>query len=168
MARTGSFGDGNVPSRVDNKKADGKHPENPQREDGKWMRTEGNKRKTVEEEKESVLRKTVKNLLTWERAEEKTDSEEKKVVVDLAEVEVNEEEVEWRTVGETQCAQEDGDLDPEQVRQGREEEMSTKGQDAGDVRVWFVERSDVESGQGSDHDEKDRLMKNDVREFVRC
>ena len=31
------------------RKADGEHPEDPEREGGKWMRTEGNKRKTVEE-----------------------------------------------------------------------------------------------------------------------
>ena len=37
-ARTGSPGDGNRPSSVDNKrKADGEHPEDPGREDGKWM-----------------------------------------------------------------------------------------------------------------------------------
>ena len=33
------------------RRADGAHPEDPEREDGKWMRMEGNKRKTVEEEK---------------------------------------------------------------------------------------------------------------------
>ena len=37
----------------------------------------------------------------------------------LAEVEVNEEEVEWRTEGETQFEEEGGDLDPEQVQVGR-------------------------------------------------
>ena len=30
------------------------------------------------------------------------------------------------------------------------------GQDAGDVRVWFVERGDVENGLGSNHDEMGR------------
>ena len=56
-ARTGSSGEGNGSSRVDNKrKADGEHPEDPEREDGKWMRTEENKWKTVggEEELEDV------------------------------------------------------------------------------------------------------------------
>ena len=43
--------------------------------------------------------------------------------MDLAEVEVSGEEVQWRTEGETQF-EERGDLDPEQVRQGREEEMN--------------------------------------------
>ena len=71
--------------------------EGPEREDGKWMRTEGNKRKTVEEEEDSILRKTVKFLKTLERTEAKKESEERLEVVELAEVEVNEEEVEWRT-----------------------------------------------------------------------
>ena len=31
------------------------------------------------------------------------------------------------------------------------------GQDAGDDRVWFMERSDVKSRQTSDHDEMIRL-----------
>ena len=53
-ARTGSSGECNGSSRVDNKrKADGEHLEDPERENGKLMRTEGNKRKTVQEEEES-------------------------------------------------------------------------------------------------------------------
>ena len=44
--------------------ADGEHPEDPESEDGKRKRTEGNKRKTVAEEEESMLRKTVKHLKT--------------------------------------------------------------------------------------------------------
>ena len=44
-ARTGSYGEGAGSSRVDNKrKADGEPPEDPEREDGKSMRMEGNKR----------------------------------------------------------------------------------------------------------------------------
>ena len=39
------------------RKAEGEHREDPEREDGTWMRSEG-KRKTVEEEEESVLGKT--------------------------------------------------------------------------------------------------------------
>ena len=60
------------------------------REDGRWMRTEGNERKTVEEEEESK---------TLERTEAKKESEETLEGVELAEVEVNDEEVEWRTEG---------------------------------------------------------------------
>ena len=76
------------------RKADGEHPEDPEREDGKWKRTEGNKRKTVEEEGESMLRNTVKYLKTLERAEAKGESEETTEAVELPEVEVNVEVVE--------------------------------------------------------------------------
>ena len=37
---------------------------------------------------------------------------------------MNEEEIEWRTEGETQFEDVGGDFDLEQVRQGREEEMN--------------------------------------------
>ena len=36
------------------------HTEDPERDDGKWMRTDGNKRKAGEESEESRLRKTVR------------------------------------------------------------------------------------------------------------
>ena len=99
-ARTGSSGKGNGPSRMDNKRnADDEHPKDPELEDGKWMRTEGHKRKTVEEDDESMLRNTVKYLKTFERAEAKKESEEAQEVLELAEVELNEEEVERRTGG---------------------------------------------------------------------
>ena len=35
-------------------KEERQHEEDPKREDGKWMRTEGNKRKTIEDEEESL------------------------------------------------------------------------------------------------------------------
>ena len=38
------------------------HPEDPERDDGKLMRTAGNKRKAGEKSEESRLRKTVKYL----------------------------------------------------------------------------------------------------------
>ena len=41
---------------MDNKRnADGERLDDPERDDGEWMRTEGNKRKAVEEEEESML-----------------------------------------------------------------------------------------------------------------
>ena len=52
------------------------------------------------------------------RAETKKEFEETVEVVELAEVGVNEEEVEWRQF------EEEGGLDPEHVRQAREEEMN--------------------------------------------
>ena len=42
----------------------------------------------------------------------------------MAEVEANEEEEEWMTEEESRQVEDGGDLDPEQVRQGREEEMN--------------------------------------------
>ena len=78
--------------------------------------------KTVEEEKEGMLEKQVKYLKTSERTEcEVEESAETLELVELAELEVNEEEGEWRTEGgEAQFEEEGDDLDPEQVRQCRE------------------------------------------------
>ena len=70
-----------------------------------------------------MLRKTVKYLKTSEKTEAKKESKETLEVVELAEVEVNEEEVEWSTEG-AQLEEEGRDLDSEQFRQGREEEMN--------------------------------------------
>ena len=44
----GSSQEGSGQSKVDNKKAKREHQKDPEREDGKLMRTEGNKRKTIE------------------------------------------------------------------------------------------------------------------------
>ena len=107
--------------------------------------TENEARKGVCEEEESMLWKIVKYLKTLERAEAKKGSEESQEVVEL-EVEVKEEEeVEWRSE------------DPEQVRQGREEEveMNHMVKTLRMFEFWFVGRCDVESGQGSYHDEVD-------------
>ena len=49
-ARTGSPGESHGSRRVDYKRKEDGEPEDPEREDGKWMRTEGNKRKPVEEQ----------------------------------------------------------------------------------------------------------------------
>ena len=45
---------------IKKRKAEEEHPEDPERDDGKWMRTDGNKRKAGEESEESRLRKTVR------------------------------------------------------------------------------------------------------------
>ena len=69
--------EGSGSSRADNKsKTYGKQLQDPEGADGKWVWTEENKRKTVEEEEESMLRKTVKYLNTLERTEAKKESEE--------------------------------------------------------------------------------------------
>ena len=88
-----------------------------------------------------MSRKTV-NLKTLVRTEAKKECEVTLEVVELAEMEVDEEEVEWRTEGEAQFQEEGGDLDPEQVRQRREEEMN-----------YMVK---TERRQGSDHHDMDR------------
>ena len=41
---------------IKKRKAEEEHPEDPERDDGKWMRTNGNKRKAGEESEESRLR----------------------------------------------------------------------------------------------------------------
>ena len=51
--------------------AEEEHPEDPGRDDGKWMRTDGNKRKAGEESEESRLRKTVRYLKELDKMENK-------------------------------------------------------------------------------------------------
>ena len=109
---------------IKKRKAEEEHPEDPERDDGKWMRTNGNKRKAGEESEESRLRKTVRYLKALAKMENKTESGKTQEVVEVAEVEVNEEEEEWMTEKEPRQGDEGGDLDPEQVHQSREEEMN--------------------------------------------
>ena len=73
-----------------------------------------------------MVRQTVRYLKTLERAEATKESEETLEVVELRKAAVNEQDVAQRTEGENQVEEEVGDLDPEQVRQGREEEMNYK------------------------------------------
>ena len=67
----------------------------------------------------------------------------------------------------TQFLEEGGDLDPQQARQFREEDMNDMVKTLWEVRIRFVGRCDVRSKQGSDHDETDRSIE-DGRELVRC
>ena len=101
---------------IKKRKAQEEHPEDPERDDGKWMRTDGNKRKAGEESEESRLRKTVRYLKELDKMENKEESDKMQEIVEVAEVEVNEEEEEWMTEEEPRQG--------EQVRQGREEEMN--------------------------------------------
>ena len=121
-ARTGTFEEGNGSSWVDKRKADG------EAEDGR----RGGR---VQVEDNCELEDVV-------RTEAKKECEVTLEVVELAEMEVDEEEVEWRTEGEAQFQEEGGDLDPEQVRQRREEEMN-----------YMVK---TKRRQGSDHHDMDR------------
>ena len=107
------------------RKAEEEHPEDPERNDGKWMRTDGNKRMAGEESEKSRLRKTVRYLKELDKMENMKESGKVQEVVEAAEVEVNEEEEEeWITEEESRRVDDGGELDPEHVRQGREEEMN--------------------------------------------
>ena len=79
--------------------------------------------KAGEESEESRLRKTVRYLKELSNMENKESGKTQKVV-EVAEGDVNEEEEEWMTEEEPRQGYEGGDLDPEQVRQSREEEMN--------------------------------------------
>ena len=97
-ARTGSHGGDTRPNRVgNNRKADAEHLEDAERVDEKWVRTEANKRKSVEDDEESMVRKTMQYLKTVEKAEARKESEGLVVIEEMPEVEVNSEEDEWRT-----------------------------------------------------------------------
>ena len=80
---------------IKKRKAEEEHPEDPDRNDGKWMRTNGNKRKAGEESEESRLRKIVRYLKELDKMENK-ESGKTQEIVEVAVVEVNEEE-EWMT-----------------------------------------------------------------------
>ena len=71
-----------------------------------------------------TCRKTVRYLKELDKMENKKESGKTQEIVEVGEVEVNEEEEEWMTEEEPRQGDEGGDLDPEQVRQGREEEMN--------------------------------------------
>ena len=83
-------------------------------------RTEGNKRKAAEdEEEESRLRKTVRCLKALGRAEKEKESDKAQEVVEVAEVEVNEEEEEWMTEEDQRHAEEGATWTRKFVRVGR-------------------------------------------------
>ena len=69
------------------------HAENLKRDDGKRMRTDGNERKVGKEDEE--LREIVKYLKQLDKMENKKASGKTQEDVEVAEVEVNEEEEEW-------------------------------------------------------------------------
>ena len=73
------------------------NPEDAERVDEKWVRTEANKRKSVEDDEESMVRKTMQYLKTLEKAEARKESEGLVVIDELVEFELNSEEDEWRT-----------------------------------------------------------------------
>ena len=74
-------------------------------------------------------------------------------MVKLAWVEVNEEEVEWRTEGGTQFEEGRDDWDPLQVRKGREEEVNYVVRTLGTCELGAWEEATSKVGN---HDEMDR------------
>ena len=82
---------------IKKRKAEEEHPEDRERDDGKWKRTHGSKRKAGEESEVSRLRKTVRYLKELDMMENKKESGKTQEVVEVAEVEVNEEEEGWMT-----------------------------------------------------------------------
>ena len=83
---------------------------------------------------------------------------------------MNEEEVEWKTEGETQFEEECGDLDPEQVRQGREEEMNCVDLALGMFEVGLQKEATSKAIKvPTTRKWIDRVKKDDDEtEFVRC
>ena len=53
------------------------------------MRTEANKRKSVEEDEESMVRKTMQHLKTLDKAETRKESERLVEIEELAQADVN-------------------------------------------------------------------------------
>ena len=98
------------------------------------------------------------------RAEAKKEFEETVEAVELAEVEVNEEEVEWRQF------EEEGGLDREQVRQAREEEMNYMVKTLGMFEFGSWQEGTSKAGKAPTTTELiDRVkLDDDGREFVRC
>ena len=108
-------------------------------------------------------------MKTLERAEAKEESEETQEVVELAEVEVKEEEVEWGTQGEAPFDEERCDLDPEQVRQGREEKVNYMVKTLGMFEFGSWQEATLKAGKAPTTKWIDRVtMGDDGREFVRC
>ena len=129
---------------MDNKRnEDGEHVEDPERED-----EDGGK-----QAKESLLRRTLKYLTMLDRSEEV--SEENKEVVEMPEVEVPNRR------REAHNEEEGGDLDLEQVRQGREEETNCMVKTLGMFELWFVRRGSVECAKAPTTKWIDRVKKND-------
>ena len=88
-------------------------------DEDRWKQEEGRRRERgVQAEKDCEILERIG------QDGKKKESGKTQEIVEVAEVEVNEEEEEWMTEEEPRQGDEGGDLDPEQVRQGREEEMN--------------------------------------------
>ena len=132
------------------------------------MRTEENKRKAVEEHEGCMVKKTVKYTKTVQKAEAKREGVQE--IVEVAEVVVNVEESEWRAEEEAQVEGEGDDLDPEQVRKGREEEMNYMVRTLEMFEFGSLEEAMAKAGEVPTSTKRiDRVKNNkDGREFVSC
>ena len=75
VTRTNNSGEESETSKMESKrKAERECEEDPELEDGKWMRMEGKTWSTIEEEEERLLKSTVKYLKMLERPEAKQAS----------------------------------------------------------------------------------------------
>ena len=109
-------------------------------------------------------------LKELDKMENKKESGKVQEVVEVAEVEVNEEEEEWMTEEESRRGDEGGDLDPEQVRQGREEEINYMIKTLGMFELGFwKDATSRTSKMPTTTKWVDRAMKDDNRKmFVTC
>ena len=74
MKMSGHEGGDGCKETTKKRKVEEEHPEDPVRDDGKWMRTDGKKRKAGQESEESRLRKTVRYLKELDKMENKKGS----------------------------------------------------------------------------------------------
>ena len=89
---------------------------------------------------------------------ENKESGKTQEIVEVAEVEVNEEEEEeeWMTEEERRQGDHGCDLDPEQVRQGREEEMNFMVKTLKMFLIRIVGRCDIKNEQDAHDNEMGR------------
>ena len=83
---------------------------------------------------------------------------------------MNEEEVEWRIEGDAHFEEEGGDFDPEEVRQGREEEMNYLVKTLGKFKYGSWQEATWKAGKAPSTTKWINRVKkdDDGREFVRC
>ena len=116
----------------------------------------GRGRKEICGKRNKKRKKTAKYSKTLEKAEAKKESEETQEVVELAEVN-KEEESAWKIEEEPQFEEDGSDMDPEQAKKGREEEVKVKTLDVFEFGSW----------EAPDHDEMARSCKEGRRTRIR-
>ena len=148
--------------RTDKKrKADEEHSEDPERSDGKCVRSEGPKRKGEDEDEESRLKKTIKYLKKLDEAEANAG---------IAEVEVNEEDPDAEGAGEMQAEEGEQELGPVQVQQERKKELQYIIKTLQLFEFGSLQEATSRGGKAPTTTKwVDRTRKDDDgKEFVRC